>query len=160
VISIVFSIIALSQFYQCFRNLFDIENKVFFPQFGMANPNPSTFLSNIEWNLAKQLENGDFYGFFHNVTNLFWNIQMLQGICLTYRIKYFPSVLVKNRKFIIILSNVQWKVVKHLINSGFYSVFHNSTITVSLFETLKMLPGMCLKCTIKCGPLILVLWTI
>jgi len=35
---------------------------------GIAKQNPSTLLVNMEWNLAKQLENGDFYNFFHNAT--------------------------------------------------------------------------------------------
>jgi len=29
----------------------------------MANPNPSTFLGNVQWKLVKQLKNGDFYIF-------------------------------------------------------------------------------------------------
>jgi len=68
--SIVFSIQQLSlptfcKFYKCFH--------IYFCHFvplnvGIAKQNPSTFLGNMEWNLVKQLENGDFYNFFHNAT--------------------------------------------------------------------------------------------
>jgi len=36
---------------------------MFIFNFGMANPNPSTFLGNVQWKLIKQLKNGDFYIF-------------------------------------------------------------------------------------------------
>ena len=37
-------------------------------------------------------------------------------------------------------------------NSDCYSILHNETVTVKLFEILEMLPGMCLTCAIKCFP--------
>jgi len=42
------------------------------------------------------------------------------------------------------LGNVQWMVVNQLKNSGFYSIFHNATVTVNLFKILQMLAGICL----------------
>jgi len=40
----------------------------------MANPNIKTFLGNVQWKIAKQLENSDFHSDFHDITvtiNLF-----------------------------------------------------------------------------------------
>jgi len=42
------------------RNIFDMCNKVFSINLDMTNPNPSTFLGNVQWKLAKQMENSDF----------------------------------------------------------------------------------------------------
>jgi len=41
------------------------------------------------------------------------------------------------------LGKVQWKLAKQMANSDFYSVCHNSIITVNLFEILKILAGIC-----------------
>jgi len=60
----------------------------------MANPNPSQFLSNVHWKLAKQLKNdSNFYSIFHSATvtaNLFEILLKHQGIHLKYKIKFFP----------------------------------------------------------------------
>jgi len=57
------------------------------------------------------------------------------------------------------LGYVQCKLAKQMKNSDEYSVFHNSTITVNLFEILEILPGIHLEYEIKCVSLILV-WPI
>ncbi len=57
------------------------------------------------------------------------------------------------------LGNVQWKLVKQLKSSDFHSIYHNTTVTVNLFEILEILPGIYLTCAIKCFPSILV-WAI
>jgi len=47
--------------------------KCFF-HFDMVNQSPYTFFGNVQWKLAKQLQNSDFYSFFHNAfvtANLF-----------------------------------------------------------------------------------------
>jgi len=54
----------------------------------MGNPNPSTFFGNVQWKVVKQLKNSDFHSILHNATvtvNLLKILQMLAGICLTYR---------------------------------------------------------------------------
>jgi len=61
----------------------------------MANPNPSLFLGNVQWKLAKQLKNNDFYSIFHHRTstaNFLQNLEMLPEIHLKYRIKCFPLI--------------------------------------------------------------------
>ena len=49
------------------------------------------------------------------------------------------------------LGNVHWKVVKQWKNSDYYSIFHNATVTVNLFDIFEMYQ-MCLTCTTKCIP--------
>jgi len=64
----------------------------------MSNPNPSSFLGNVHWMLAKKIENNDFNNIFHTSTtipvSLFEILEMLPGICLAYIIKCYPSTLV------------------------------------------------------------------
>ena len=72
-------------------------NKVFSLNFGMGNPNSSTFLGNVQWKVVKQLKNSDFHSIFHNATvtvNLFEILEMLPEMCLTCAIKCFPSILI------------------------------------------------------------------
>jgi len=49
-------------------------------------------------------------------------------------------------------NHVPWMLAKHLTNSDFYSIYHNATVTVNLFDMLELLSGMCLTCAIKCFP--------
>jgi len=47
--------------------------------FGMTNSNPSMCLDKVQWKLAKQMENIDFYSIFHHesvTVNLFEILQM------------------------------------------------------------------------------------
>jgi len=56
-----------------------------------------TFLGNVQCKIVKQLKNSDFYSIFYNETvtaNLLKFLQMFPGICLKYRIKCFPSILI------------------------------------------------------------------
>jgi len=65
--------------------------------FGVANPNPSSFLGNIQWKIVKQSKNSDFYSFFHNatvITNLFEFLPMLPGICTHIEQSVFLLMLV------------------------------------------------------------------
>jgi len=64
-----------------------------------------------------------------------------------------------NQNPLTFLSNVQRKVVKQLKNSNLHSIYHIATVTVNLFEILKILPRMYLPCAIKCFPSILI-WAI
>jgi len=41
------------------KNVFDMCNKMCSLNFGMANPNPSTFLGNVQWKLVQQYKNSD-----------------------------------------------------------------------------------------------------
>ncbi len=54
-----------------------------FLHFDIVNQSASTCFGNVQWKLAKQLQNSDFYIIFHNATvtvNLFGILQMLQTI--------------------------------------------------------------------------------
>jgi len=56
----------------------------------MANPKPSTFSSNVQWKLAKQMRKNDFYSIFCNsaiTVSLLKILEMLPKMCLTYTIK-------------------------------------------------------------------------
>jgi len=68
-----------------------------FPQFWYGQSKSIKILGNVQWQLANQLINSDFYSIFHyaSVTaNLFEILEMLLAMCLTYRIKCFPLILV------------------------------------------------------------------
>jgi len=73
VIYIVFSIMQLS-LPTCliFRNassiVFGIPNKLFLLNIGLANPNPSLFLGNVQWRLAKQTKESEIPSVFYNST--------------------------------------------------------------------------------------------
>ena len=61
VISIVFFIchchcLLISNFRNASSNVLDIQNKMFFLNFGLANPNLSSFLGNIQWKIVKQFK--------------------------------------------------------------------------------------------------------
>jgi len=71
--------------------------KSFLFLFGMVNPYSSSFLGNIQWKIVEQLKNSGFYIIFHKAsvtTNLFDFLEILAEICYTYRIMYFPLMLV------------------------------------------------------------------
>jgi len=51
-------------------------NKVFSLNFDMTNPNPSTFLGNVQWKLAKQMENSNYI--------VFSIIELSLSICLKF----------------------------------------------------------------------------
>jgi len=97
--------------------------------------------------LAKQLQNSDskVFSIMHALVtaNIFEILQMLPGICLTYRIKCYPSILVwvvQNPSMF--LGNVQWNVVIHMKNSD-YIVFHNVLSLPMYFDFLQMFPNVC-----------------
>ena len=61
----------------------------------MANPIPSLFLGNVQWNSVKQYNNSDFYIIFHDETitvNLFEILEIFTGMYLTCAIKCFPLI--------------------------------------------------------------------
>jgi len=60
----------------------------------MANLNPSLFLGNVQWKLAKQLKNSNFNSIFHNSTitaNLLQILEIFLGIHLVYEKTVSPN---------------------------------------------------------------------
>jgi len=75
-------------------------NKMFSLNFGMDNPDSSTFLGNVWWKLVKQLKNSDFHSIYHNATvtvNLFENFR-------------------NTSRNVFDMCNKVWKLVKQLKN--------------------------------------------
>ena len=64
----------------------------------MKNPNPSISLCIVPCKFGKQSTKCDFYSSILHITtvtaNLFEILVMLSGMCLTYKLKCFPSILV------------------------------------------------------------------
>ncbi len=102
-------------------------NKVFSLNFGMGNPNSSTFLCNVQWKVVKQLKNSDFHSIFHNETvtvNLFVILEILPEIYLTMCNKVFSlNFCMENPNSSTFSCNVQYKIIKQLKNSDFHSIY-------------------------------------
>jgi len=65
--------------------MFDMCNKVFFLNFGLGDPNPSTFFGNVQRNIIEQMKNSDFHSIFHFATitvNLFDIFELHSGMHL------------------------------------------------------------------------------
>jgi len=64
-----------------------------------------------------------------------------------------------NPNLLIFVGNAEWKLAKLLKNNDYYSNFHSTTVTATLFEIAEMLPENHLEYGIKCFSSILV-WVI
>jgi len=64
-----------------------------------------------------------------------------------------------NPNLLIFVGNVEWKLAKLLKNNDYYSIFHSTTVTATLFEISEMLPENHFEYEIKCFSSILV-WVI
>jgi len=128
---------------------------VFCLNLGMANLSSLSFLGNVQWKLAKQLKNSDFYSIFHSTTvtvNLFEILEKLPVVHLEYKIKYFPQFSYGQFNFIIIFRQCSVEVCQTIGKQWFLLYFHNTTVTVNLFETLEKLPAVLLEYKLNCFP--------
>jgi len=107
--------------------------------FSMENPNPLTFLGNVQCKIVKQLKNNDFFSIFYNhstiTVKLFEIFKMLSGMCLECTMKCFSLILgMVNPNPLLCLCNIKWKLTNQL-KIVIYIVI--SIIVLSLSTCLK-----------------------
>ena len=123
------------------RNLFLIKNKVFSFNFDISNPNPISYLGNVQWKVVKQME--------INIWIILTIVVPSLATCFNFPIqplKCFPSV---------IAGQIQ-------INQHSQARFSGSGLTiehlwflqffnVNLFEMLQTFEGICFTYRIECS---------
>ena len=98
-------------------NVLDIQNKMFFLNFGLANPNLSSFLGSIQWKIVKQLKMVISINFSHNETintNFFKynNRNACRNIFDMCNKVFSINLDMTNPNPSTFLGNVQWKLAK------------------------------------------------